>query len=74
MGIPAFTVVYSARARKIMNMAYAVPSLRSDSPSIRVPSDGGAPSAFSNDTTATGSVADNMAPIMSAVSIFFMLE
>ena len=44
----------------------AVPSLRSDSPSISTESFPGAPSSCKADTTATGSVAARMAPRVSA--------
>ena len=39
-----------------------MPSFRSDSPSMTVPSRGLAPTSFSSATTATGSVAARMLP------------
>ena len=45
-----------------MNMTMALPSLRSDSPSMTEASFAGAPSSCKAATTATGSVALTMAP------------
>ena len=47
----------------------AVPSLRRDSPTIRMVNLGDAPALFNNATTATGSVADRIEPSYSTRSI-----
>lgn len=50
------------------NTTYAVPSLNKDSPSINVANFLLAPSSFNKATTATGSVADIIAPNSTAAS------
>ncbi len=54
--------VYKGSSTTACIHTIAVPSLRRDSPTIRMVNLGDAPALFNNATTATGSVADRIEP------------